>query len=326
MIPNLAHFIWFGAQLPWVHALALRSAARNGGFDRLILHHADELASTPVWPELLAIPGFEARRIDASALDRMFAALGSGADELRTIYAQLRAPAARANVLRALILAVEGGVYLDLDTITVRSLEPLRRDHGAFCGAEHLVWPAAVRRAKGLAVRLQGLARAGVRDLHRRLPGGWRSFRAFEHLYPTAANNAVLGATPGHAFVRRLIDGMIAVPEQRRFVRFALGTHLLQDTLAHAREPDLAVLPPRVFYPLGPEISEHWFRIRRELPPLEQVIGPDTRVVHWYASVRTQKLVPRIDAAYVRAHAKRQLFSALALRVLDDRDEPGWSG
>jgi hypothetical protein len=318
VIPNVAHFIWFGAQLPWVHTLALRSAARSGGFERVILHHADELSRTPVWPELLAIPGFEARRIDARALDRMFASIDPGGDALRNIYTQLHAPAARANVLRVVILAAEGGVYLDLDTITVRSLEPLRREHGAFCGTEHLVYPVALRRAKGLSVRLQALARSGVRDLHRRLPGGWRSFRAFEHLYPTAANNAVLGATPGHPFVRRLIDGMLAVPEQRRLVRFALGTHLLQDTLAQAREPDLAVLPPRVFYPLGPEISEHWFRIRRELPPLEQVIGPDTLVVHWYASVRTQKLVPTIDAAYVRARAKQQLLSALALRVLDE--------
>jgi hypothetical protein len=315
VIPNIAHFIWFGAQLPWVHTLALRSAASFGGFERLVLHHADDLARTPVWTELLAIPGFEARRLDADALERMFGAIDRGG-ELRAIYTQLQAPAARANVLRALILAIEGGVYLDLDTITVSSLEPLRRAHGAFCGEEHLVWPASLRRARGLGVHAKALARSGIRDLHRRLPGGWRSFRTFEHLYPTAANNAVLGAEPNHPFVRRLIDGMLAVPEQRRRVRFALGTHLLQDTLAQARERDLAVLQPRVFYPLGPEISEHWFRMRGELPPLEQIIGRETLVVHWYASVRTQTIVPRIDAAYVRAHAERQLFSALALRVL----------
>lgn len=318
MIPSTAHFIWFGAQLPWVHTLALRSAALRGEFERLILHHADDLSQTPAWPELLALPGFEPRRIDASALDRLFALLGRDGERLATLYIQLRAPAARANLLRALILAIEGGVYLDLDTITIRSLAPLRRAHGAFCGEEHLVWPASLRRARGLPVRAQALARSGVRDLHRRLPGGWRSFRRFEHLYPTAANNAVLGAEPGHPFVRRLIDGMLAVPESRRLVRFALGTHLLQDTLARRREPDLAVLPPPVFYPLGPEISEHWFRIRRRLPAIDEVIGEETLVVHWYASVRTQKVVPRIDAAYVREHADRQLFSALALPLLDD--------
>src|SRR5690606_29308100 len=96
----------------------------------------------------------------------------------------------------------------------------------------------------------------------------------------------------------------------------ALGTHLLQDTLAQGREPDLAVLPPRVFYPLGPEISEHWFRIRQR-PRLEKVLGADALIVHWYASVRTKQIVPRIDAAYVREHADRQLFSALALPLLE---------
>lgn len=320
MIPSVAHFIWFGTQLPWVHTLALRSAALHGGFDRLVLHHGDDLSRTPAWPQLLAIPGFEARAIDDAALDRLFASVGQGGERLLGIYRQLSAPAARANVLRAAILAVEGGVYLDLDTITVRSLAPLRRAHGAFCGEEHLVYPASVRRSKGLAIRVAGLARAGTRDLLRRLPGGWRSFRALEPVYPSAANNAVLGAEPGHPFIRRLLDGMIAVPEARRLVRFALGTHLLQDVVAHAREHDLAVLPPRVFYPLGPEISEHWFRVRRELPALGQVAGRDTIVVHWYASVRTRSIVPRIDASYVRAHAKRQLFSALALPVVEGRE------
>lgn len=316
MIPSVAHFIWFGAQLPWVFSLAVRSAALVGGFDRVILHHEDDLSRSAAWNDLVAIPGFESRRIDVAGLDRLFAEIGESGDRLRRIYSQLRAPAARANVLRAAILAAEGGVYLDLDTITVRSLEPLRRAHGAFCGEEHLVWPASLRRQKGLAIHVAGLARAGVRDLHRRLPQGWRRFRRLEPLYPRAANNAVLGAEPGHPFIRRLIAGMLAVPDSRRLVRFALGTHLLQDTLAQMREPDLAVLPPRVFYPLGPEISEHWFRVRKAAPAIDQLISPDTLVVHWYASVRTKKIVPRIDAAHVREHASRQLFSALALPLL----------
>jgi hypothetical protein len=43
------------------------------------------------------------------------------------------------------------------------------------------------------------------------------------------------------------------------------------------------------------------------------VLLPETRVVHWYASVRTRVLTSRIDPDYVRAHAGRQLFSDLAL-------------
>jgi hypothetical protein len=315
VVPPVAHFIWFGTQLPWVHALAMHSAARRGGFEQVVLHHADDLSRTSVWPGLLALPGFVARRIEVDAL---FDAVGEGAGELAAIYRELDAPAARANVLRAAILAVHGGVYLDLDTITLRSLEPLRRTCGAFCGEERVVWPATVRRSKNVLVHAGGLARSGVREVCRVLPDGWRRFRAIESHYPAAANNAVLAASPGHAFVRRLLANMIRVPAERRTVRFALGTHLLQDTLAQGREVDLCVLPPPVFYPLGPEISHHWFRERQSLPKLGEVVGEETLVVHWYASVRTQQLVPRIDAQYVRAHADRQLFSALALPLLDD--------
>ncbi|PRQ03452.1 Glycosyltransferase sugar-binding region containing DXD motif protein [Enhygromyxa salina] len=317
MIPPSAHFIWFGPRLPWAHALSIRSAALRGGFERVVLHCSDDLSSTPEWAELEALPGFVARRIDASALIR---AIGAGGPELAAIYAKLDAPAARANVLRAVILMAEGGVYLDLDTITVRSLDPLRRECGAFCGEERLIWSASVRRTKGLSVHALSLARAGVRELNRRLPRGWRYFRSIEALYPAAANNAVVGAEPGHPFVRRLLDNMIAVPEDRQLVRFALGTVLLQDTIEDQREPDLRVLPPRYFYPLGPEISHHWFRERRSLPALDEVLSPDTLVVHWYASVRTKKIVPRIDPDYVRAHADRQLFSALALPLLPSKD------
>jgi hypothetical protein len=316
VIPNSAHFIWFGAQLPWVFSLALRSAALRGGFERIVLHHADDLASTPVWAELWAIPGFEARRLDGRALDHLFARLGPLGEDLTRVYAPLRDPAARANVLRAVILAVEGGVYLDLDTLTVGSLAPLRAAHGAFCGEERLVWPAATRRDPSLLIQSAGLVRAGVRDVCRRLPGGWQLFRAIEPLYPSAANNAVLAAEPRHPFIDRLLRAMTTVPEPRRALRFALGTHLLQAVLARAREPDLAVLPARVFYPLGPEISAQWFRVTRRPPELDRWLAPDTRVVHWYASVRTARIVPLIDARYLREHAERQAFAALAAPLL----------
>ena len=96
-----------------------------------------------------------------------------------------------------------------------------------------------------------------------------------------------------------------------------MGTHLLQRVLGSADPTWVRVLPPAVFYPLGPEISEHWFRMRERLPDLEQVILPETLVVHWYASVRTEQIVPSIDRAYVERHRREQLFSALAARVLD---------
>jgi len=112
---------------------------------------------------------------------------------------------------------------------------------------------------------------------------------------------------------------MLAMPAARRTVRFALGTHLLQDRVRAYAGADLRLEPPEVFYPLPPEISEHWFR-RTGHAVLSDVVRPETRVVHWYASVRTAKLVPRIDPAWVRANRERVLFAALAAPFVE-----GWS-
>lgn len=308
MIPPRAHLIWFGRTLPWVHALAVRSAARRGGFERVVLHHADALEPGPGLEALRGNPRIELRRLDPAAV---FAPLGLLAGPLGAIYDGLTAPAAKANVLRAALLAVEGGVYLDTDTVTVRPFDALRRA-GAFCGVEHLALPFGVRRSRNpLVWALAGL-KLLVRDLLRRVPGGYRAFRRLARWYPAAPNNAVLGAEPGHPFVIELLCRMVETPPSRRRVRFALGTHLLGETVQTDRDPSVVVHPPRTFYPLPPEISEHWFRVGRR-PPLCEVLPAETVTVHWYASVRTAGLVPRIDPAYVRAHADRQLFSALAL-------------
>ena len=60
MIPPIGHFIWYGPDFPWVHLLALRSAATVGGLERVILHHSDDLSHNLWWEEAQDIPGFEA--------------------------------------------------------------------------------------------------------------------------------------------------------------------------------------------------------------------------------------------------------------------------
>jgi hypothetical protein len=136
-------------------------------------------------------------------------------------------------------------------------------------------------------------------------------------LFARAANNAVLGAWPQHAFIRALLLGMVDLPESQRLVRFALGTHLLQRTVAGYGGGDFVMHPPALFYPLGPEISRHWFRIETDARGvrLEDVLDPSTLIVHWYASVRNRAVVDRMDPAFVREHATRQLLSALAVKT-----------
>lgn len=326
MIPKLAHFIWFGEAFPWMNALALQSAHDHGGFARVVLHF-DERLSRPVLDGLrAAMPRLTLRPIDGT---RIFAAvdIADGApglgDRLSALYAELKAPAARANVLRAAILYSEGGVYLDIDTVTIAPLTRLL--DRAFCGSEPIAFPEYVMQSKRVDVWARALALHGARLVLRELPEGYRAFRAIEGLYARAANNAVLGAPPHHPLVRTLLEGMVDTPASRRLVRFALGTHLLQRTVADYRGDDFVVHPPALFYPLGPEISRHWFRVKHlRTVDLSTVLDPATVVVHWYASVRNRAIVDRMDAAFVRAHASRQLLSALALRVPRALELPTW--
>ena len=306
-----AHFIWFGRSFPWVHWLALASASRRSELSRIVVHHQDPVDSE-WWPAALDLPRVEARRLDPEAV---LEATGSQGGQLVDLYRLLRQPAARANVVRAALLHAHGGVYLDFDTVTVRPLAPLLEHAGAFCGVERLAFPRDPHRPHTVRRFVGAWARTSVRDVLRRVPEGWKWFRRLETYYPTAPNNAVIGCRPGNALLANLLTRMVALPASRRRVRYALGTHLLEEAVADYRGTDLIVHPPDVFYPLGPEISVHWFRHSRV--PLAQLLYPTTRVVHWYASVRTRRIVPKIDPAWVREHHDRQPFSALALPFVE---------
>lgn len=307
MIPPVAHFIWFGARFPFTNVLAVRSAALAGGFERVVLHYDGQLDNR-VLTELKRLRGFEARVIDRA---RLFERLPYG-DALRLVFDDLDKPNARANIIRAAILAQEGGVYLDTDTITIRPFTPLL-SASAFCGQERVVWPAEVKNSRSPWVQARALMQDGLRAAFAAAPGGWRTFRRIEGFYPCAVNNAVIGAEAGHPFVSRLLEAMTEVPLERRRVPFALGTHLLQREVAGWDDPKrtVTVHPPPVFYPLSPVISLHWFRGGGP-DALAAVLTPETRLVHWYASVHTRRIVPQIDAEYVRSRTERQLFSALA--------------
>lgn len=337
-IPPVGHVLWFGRELPWIYGLSLRSAALRGGLERVVLHHADPLAGSPGWRLALETPGVEARPLRPEEVLEGAGGLGGSLVE---VYRRLSQPAARANMVRAALLFSEGGVYLDTDTVTVRPLAPLL-GAGVFCGEEHLCLPADLMRSRHPGRWAKALGLLALRDGLRRVPEGYRLFPRVSHLFGQAVNNAVLGGAPGHPLLADLLGGMVEMPQARQIRRYALGTHLLEETVrrwqaAQARVQAqaavgagaeaggespwttsadqekhglLEVHPPPVFYPLGPEISEHWFRLRQEVA-LPSVLAPQTRVVHWYASVRTRAIVPRVDAGYVRRHRHDQLFSAL---------------
>ena len=312
MIPATAHFIWFGNTFPWVYTLAIKSCLARGGFEKAVLHHDQDLSGLPWWNELTALAGFEARHLDPIAVLEGAPANGPA---LAALYRQLEAPASRANMVRAAILATEGGVYLDTDTITVASLEPLRHRCGVFFGEEHIVFPGVVRRSHRPNILATALARTGMREVCRRMAGGWQHFRHVESTYPLAANNAVMGASSGHPFVLDLLDRMLSLPRHLQLKRFALGTHLLQTAREENSLSDVEVQSPPVFYPVGPEISEHWFRAGSSARAGD-LVRPETLVVHWYASVRTKAIIPLVDRTWVKNNSHRIAFAELALPFL----------
>ena len=320
LIPNTAHFIWFGSKLPFIYALALRYAALRGGFDRVCLHHDQNLSGDRrLWAHLQKTPGFESRPLSEAS----FPLDGPLGERLLALYRRLSQPAARANLWRAALLAAEGGVYLDTDTLCLQSFAPLRAASGAFCGEEPVALPATLSGPRSLLGHLRAGGLLALRDLYRRLPGGWAPFRRIEPWYAMAANNAILAARPEHPFILGLLEAMIAVPEERQLVRYALGTHLLQARVAEARAHPTPLDPPArlitypapYFYPLGPEISQHWFRAG-SAARLDEILAPETHLVHWYASVRTREIVPRLSADFIRANSDQLALCKLALPFL----------
>ena len=312
-IPARVHFCWIGPQLSWAYAFALLSAAAQAGMDEVVLHHTDELEEGAVLTALRSTAGMRLERIDARDLLAQAGAKLGLSGVLADIYANLASPAQRSDVLRAAILYLQGGIYLDLDTITVASLRPLL-DAPQFIGTEYIAWPHWVRSSRSWKVLAKHLALDVLRSGLRVCPGGWRGFRHVEHWYFKGINGAVMGGPAGAPLFAADLTAMAALPPARRSEPYALGPDLLQSLVGQFSGAELVIHEPGVFYPLAPEISTHWFR--SGVTNLDLALRPETLVVHWYASVRSKPYVALIDPDHVRAQRYTQLYSALVSRVL----------
>jgi Glycosyltransferase sugar-binding region containing DXD motif len=313
-IPARVHFCWIGPTLPWAYVFAVLSAAARGQMDEIILHHTDVLDDGPALNALRRAPGVRLEHVDPQAcLAAVEARLALGG-RLTALYAGLTSPVQRADVLRAAILYLQGGIYLDLDTITVASLRPLLAAP-QFVGTEFIVWPLWVRSSRSPLVWARHLALDVLRKALRLVPGGWRGFRHVEHWYFKGVNNAVMGAAPEAPLFAAYLQAMTALPAERQTVPYALGPDLLQTLVGQFSGRELTIHEPAVFYPLPPEISEHWFRPSRQVQ-LDLVLRPQTLIVHWYASVRSKRHIALIDPDYIRAHGRDQLYSTLVASAL----------
>jgi hypothetical protein len=309
-IPNRVIFIWFGERLPFTALLALRSAVRVARPEQTLLIHRGLSPTSEGVAEALAEPGVELVEAD----ERWFAELPEGGALAQSLFRELESPASRANLMRLAALWCMGGVYLDTDTITVRSLSSLR-DRMGFCGLETLVYPASYfdRRTAGrrAAAGMRKVIRAGCS----RMPTGDQWFRLVEPLFPTAVNNAVLGACPRNPIVAEAFAAIGRMEPATQRKRFALGTHLLQHLTRNRSCPEMTVFPSEYFYPLGPEVSIHWFSpasARR----IDDMVRTRTHVVHWYSSLESRLSSGPLTRSWVTQHATTA-FARLAAPYLD---------
>ncbi len=308
-IPARVHFVWIGTRLPWPYVFAVLSAAERSELPEIILHHTESLEDSAAIRALQAATGVRLSQIDPIVcLAQAGATLGVG-DRLAAVYGKLEKPTMRADMLRAAILYLQGGIYLDLDTVTTKSLQPFLSAPN-FVGCELIVWTRAVLKSRSPFVWARHLTLDLIRKGARHMSDGWEKFRRVERFYSRSLNNAVMGAEPGSRLFADYLNAMLHVPMSPPPRPYAFGPHLLQDVVRRYRGSDLAIQDPRVFYPMPPEISDHWFRMYGQVR-LDEVLWPETRVVHWYASVRTKFPVALIDPQFVRDHRGHQLFSAL---------------
>ncbi len=313
-IPAQVHFCWIGDALPWAYVFAVLSAAEHSGLPQVTLHHTDALKDGPELRALRDAVGVRLAPIEPHAcLSQVGSMLGVGG-ELARLYGSIRNPVTRTDILRTAILYLHGGVYLDMDTVTIATLRPLL-DSTQFVGCEFVVWPRTVRASRSPLVWIVHLTLDLLRKAFRRMPQGWRLFRRVEKLYVRGINNAVMGAEPQTHLFAQYLHAMLAMPASHQDRPYAFGPDLLHEVVDRYRQGDLAIQEPSVFYPLPPEVSEHWFRQSRGAR-LDSVLSPETRVVHWYASVRTRPRVAQITPAYIRQHRHTQLYSMLVYGCL----------
>ena len=171
--------------------------------------------------------------------------------------------------------------------------------------------PASLLRSRNPLRWAAAGTRMAARGLLSVTPRGDRVFRRIEPVYPKAVNNAVIGSSSENPLIARAFARIVQLDAETRRRRFRLGTHLMQDVTDNRSSPDMQVLPPDFFYPLGPEMSLHWFApgsARR----LDQLLRPDTHVVHWYASLEPKISNGPLTADYIERYRDDVAFARLA--------------
>lgn len=281
-IPNVYRFLWSGSWFPRLYAVAISSVLAVDPNARVVVHCFGRRPASEAFD--VATTDDRVRVVDTNP-EAVFAELPAHLRRVGEVYRSLppTAASARSNLLRYAILFLEGGFYVDFDTITLRPLGGLT-DAPCFIGNER-VWSLDERRVAGdrrvvrSAAGLAWLAiwvakRADAAVFRGRLHLSRRTARLNRRFTTLQPNNAVIGAAAGSEFLDRVLRGTLAA---NPFVRYSTGPTLIA-RVARTSPHLVTVLSPEYFYQVEPAESFRYFT------DVTLTLHPDAAVVHYVGS------------------------------------------
>lgn len=318
-IPDIYHFIWIGNSKPYFLTIAIQSVLLRCKGAQVILW-TDNLEDKP---DLLENDRFTLRKIDfeelAGRLDQeakdlyyeIFEIAGSKSSLENTRPLER----SRSNLLRYMILYIYGGVYLDADTLVLKDLAPLNRTNTAYFGKENSVWPI-VKRGNPLHRFIWAPLLEVVRFIASNVQSGYKWNRLYRWLCGSSENNAVLGFTSKHNYLRESFK-FISTMDRAEILRpLRLGPFLFQRMAKIYTGNDFTCYPEIYFYPYGPLISQHFFRTRRDAEQVANyMVSEKTHVLHWGASTKFLKQYTR---ERLLQSSKESVFHLLCHQVITE--------
>jgi hypothetical protein len=318
-IPNQFHFVWDDNFWPYTATLAIRSTALRARPERIFLYKT---------PELDGVSSFEALRREIPCLQPVDIELGPWLEEAglpcvqplleaHRFLKERRFYSAASDLLRALVLYLRGGIYLDTDVLTLRDMGPLRQC-GAFVAEEHILVSSAIWKRHSRWRYFWTVPLTLIRNLCSRFAYGVWVFQTISGLYTQVVHNATMGCRARHPLMR---DSLLRIAERypERPLRYSLlGPDTIQDLIIENRYDDLSILPPRCFSPLGPTMTSQYFHLWRNPQTLERlerwIVQPDTYGLHWNHNGTHSEFIPQDDSD-LRRLEPHQLFARMAVRV-----------
>jgi len=291
-VPSHFFYIWSGASFPYLNLVAVQSLLRVEPEARVTVYIVGDKPQSLFFQDLCALSRVEVAQVSPASV---FAQLPVELHHVGSVYEQIpsSSASARSNILRYALLYIHGGVYLDFDTVILRSMQDLSL-HQTYIG-EEVVWAGDESRVAGkwwiclsprnlfwLASWLLRRADSAWFSGHLRLSAVLKgTHRIWAKTQP---NNAVMGSVAAAPFIRELLLACLSADTS---VRYSTGPTLV----SHLSEkfPHLVtVLPSGCFYAVAPGESFRFFADRTlELPT-------STYLVH-YAASNHKKLIPDID-------------------------------